>query len=537
MTQTDTAAEQGDGMVCSDDGVVVRIRRREARGEVPAYEYVVGSERDEPVTARIRQPVPEDVPTEDLGFPSACEDHWTVTGGELVAELVVEPDDQVQTVWGVRSDSHPPIDPPSVEAEPLEPDAESTPEADDLQIEAPPDAEIDADANVDAADADADVAPLDDVDAVPSPDDGAAPTHGSPVGDDPGDDVADGDLVAQLVQELEAGAVDDETRAQLADALEFHASDSTNAFVEHTKDKLQRRADQLQTELESLEESVEQLYGVKADANEVATIKRGLADLDDRAVETADLQELRGELERIQSEAAADRDALRDEVEAAADDAAADREDLRDELASLEETAAEAERVDDLAETLDDVRAAVDDLEAELEALEERQQDAIDDLEARHEDGLDALESRYDEELSDLEERHESLGDDLDELAEETASTEDLDRLREEHRAKINAAQSDVAAMESALEEEYTAADEISAEIDQRLHRSLATLVLFGIGATGLLTSLPLALAGSGGAAVTFVLGAAALALWGHMLNSDGESALFERLASLRDAR
>lgn len=537
MTTTDTTNEQGEGMVCSEDGIVVRIRSREARGEVPAYEYVVGSERTAPVAVRLRQPVPEDIAEADLGFPSACEDHWALVDGSLVAELVIDPDDQFQTVWGVRGDSHPSIDPPTVEVSPVGDDG-----ADADQAEAADDASLDLDGpaadassggaggsggGTDGSDGDSESGE-DDSGLLPPSDHGAGlaadADSGSVPAADP-DDV-DGSLVAQLLLELEADEVDDEDRAALADALEFAASDSTNSFVEHVQNKLERRAERLQDDVESLEGSVEQLYGVKADASEVSTLKRSLSELDDQSVSEGDLESLRDRLEEREASADADRESIREELQSLSDRAAeAERvATLADDLEALRSDAATEDDVADLREEIEDVQTAVDELRDELATIEDE-----------FGSDLDALEAALRDDLSTLESDHESLAADHDALSESAASSDDLDQLREEHRTQINAAKSDVSALEERLESEYTPASEISADVDERLHRSLGTLVLFGIGVTGLLSTLPLALSGAGGASVTFLGGAIALAAWWYFLGTETGASL-EELPWLGDA-
>lgn len=567
MTEPAIAEGEGDGTVCSVDGAVVHVRRREARGEVPAFEYVVGTDEDAPVAVRLRQPIPGEVDLEAIGFPPACEDDWRLEDGALVCEAPVKPDEPVRTAWGVDGDGHPPIEPPSIDVVPLDPPdrSESAAAGDgagastedetgaapgDEAGAAPGDADTDpaaggADAATDGTDAapddDTTDAPADVDEAVPStfdlsdPPEGltrpdanggtTADAGGEATAEDPrAPEVASGPggesggtavrgagtaaadappadaaqarsaaepVIARLTAELQSGDVADEHREALQDALAVRLSDSTNAFVEHLQEKLERRAERMAEEVESLEESIERVYGVKADASELDAVKRGLTDLDDRTVTQSELRDLR-----------ADHGTLVERVETTGDLL----ESLRTDLETLEERSAEAERVAELSETVASLRE-------DLDALDETAATQS-DLEERAEQLL-ATTERLDGRVDDVVADH-------DELAAGAATADDLESLRKSHRTKLDDAQSDLADLEETLATEYTSDAEISAEIDRRLERSLATLALFGVGATGLLSTLPLALAGSDAAAVTFAGGAASLVAWWAALGREG---------------
>lgn len=511
MTQNDTTAERGTDMVCSEDGVVVRVRSREARGEVPAFEYVVGSERTAPVAVHLRQPVPDDVAEADLGFPAECEDHWTVTDGALETDRVLGPDEQFTTVWGVRSDDHPPIEPPTIDVSPVESDPSLVADA---VARGEPTADDDAQAAGDVGVAAATSAGAGGGAGLPDSDAPDATSVSAPAAS--GLD-RDASVASRLVAEIEAGEVGPEDRAVLADAFEVAASDSANAFVEHVRDRLDRQSERLRDDLESLEDSVQQLYGVKADTSEIDSLKRGLTDLEERSATGPELRELRDRVDEHRERAEADRAAVREEVE------------------SLSETAADAERVASLATDLESLREdavtgdAVEDLRTDVESLEEAVADLREELAAVEADlrgDFDERADRIREDMSSLADDHGALRGDHAKLEERAATEDDLDQLRAEHRGQINATRSDVAELQATLEEQYTARDEIAEEIDGRLHRSVATLVLFGVGVTGLLSSLALALAGNGAAAVTFLGGAVALVAWWRLLQSEGDASL-----------
>lgn len=532
MTQTDTTGDQGTDMVCSEAGVVVRIRSREAHGEVPAFEYVVGSEREVPVAVHLSQAVPEDVAEADIGFPSECEDHWSVIDGALVTDRVLAPDEQFTTVWGVRSDEHPSIEPPSIDVTPVdgEPDILSR-HASDADGVSGADASSDEIPDAPAAD------PSDVRSAATIGPDAEAASLGS---DAPAPVATDGSLVEQLVEELESGTVSAEERTALADALEVAASDSANAFVEHVQDKVDRRSDRLADDIASLEESVQQLYGVKADASEIGSLKRGLTDLEERTVTSAELRDLRRRLEEHTESASSERASLRQQIETLSETAAEAENlaSLAENVGDLQRTAVSEDEFEALREDLETVQDSVADLREEISTLEEAlredlttlEDDLRSELDEREAEVRDDFESRADniqENLSSLADDHGALRGDHAKLQDRAVTTDDLEQLRAEHGAQLNATRSDVAAIEAELEE-YTTDSEISEEINHRVQRSVGTLVLFGIGATGLLSTLPLAIDGSRLAVITFLVGAAALYAWWQVLGVVGDPSVGE---------
>lgn len=546
MTQPEIADGRGDGTVCSVDGAVVHVRRREAQDSVPAFEYVVGTEEGTPVAVQVRQPVPDGVEPERIGFPPACEDDWRLEDATLVFEAPVKPDQPVRTAWGVDLDEHPPIDPPSIDVVPLDqPEAtrgsaaageadagdasetdvgadeeddtdrasggDDTGEADDGEIPStfdlsdPPEGLSDGGSPAATAGATDDSGASSgaaastaghDARATTRSPDGEAGESGTattkPAADSTHDPATAEPLVAQLAAELRSGDVDEDHRSALRDALAVRLSDSTNAFVEHLQEKVERRTDRLSEEIESLEESVERVYGVKADASEIDAIKRGITELDDTKVGESDVRELQSDLSAAveRSERTAER------------------------VESLEDSTASAERVADLADAISAVREEVAALRDDVETLR----------------ATAATESALDERTEQLVETAGRLEDRID----QAATTEDVEDLRRSHRLDIDEAASEATSLRETLQDDYTDDAGIATEIDRRVTRSLATLVLFGIGAAGLLSTVLLAVQGSNRAVVTLVVGAAALLVWlGLLVRGDGSTV--ERLSSTGD--
>jgi len=647
MAQTHTPDGSREGMFCSAEGAVARVRSRSTDADVRALEYTIAADGDEAVDVRLRQPLPESVDLADVGFPGQCAEHWEYDGSALCLEDRLEPEGAVHTAWGLAEGVDPTLDPPTLEsavveseADAWEPPSESvtngvTFDSGDAGVDDAgghtPGETRDA-AALEAADAPAtdepspsdgpcasDETPASDE---PSPTDETAPSDGpsstddaslelefpdqedansasatgepddddglggfepaqveptstrvgadetaggdagaltaadasggssttadattaatgdssgerasegardggtdgdagpadrddvhpadSAVGEGPdtgarADDVGDRPLVLQLVAELKSEALSEDHRKALRDALDARLSESTNAFVEHHRKKLQRRTDRLESEVEALEESVEEIYGVTADAGELRALKRAITDLDDAKADGAALRSVAEDVEGLRTRAAE------------AEETIADIQDATD---SLSEAAAST---DDLAALRDDVEAteealhdALEDLQADLRALEERVASSRRlDVVAEDLDDLRA-DAATEAGLTDLREELDLARDEADE---QVADVRDL--LRRRH----NATTSELADLRDALEAEYSTDAELREDIDRRVYRSVGTLALFGLGAAGIGATIPLAVTGSAAAAVTFLGGLGAIAAWRHDRETDG---------------
>lgn len=100
----------------------------------PSIVYEIESDRDEPVTVRVEDPIPQGVAVEDVGFhPAYGDDYWSVEDATLVFEYELEPRAQYKTVYAVRGTDEDEIEGALAPAEQIE----IEPEADDsVELEA-----------------------------------------------------------------------------------------------------------------------------------------------------------------------------------------------------------------------------------------------------------------------------------------------------------------------------------------------------------------------------------------------------------------
>jgi archaellum component FlaC len=88
----------------SADGVTVLKRFEADEFPVPAIAFDVRSSREEAVTVRLRDAVPDGVAVEDLGFhPEYGSEHWTVDQETISFERELEAGADYTTVYGIRA--------------------------------------------------------------------------------------------------------------------------------------------------------------------------------------------------------------------------------------------------------------------------------------------------------------------------------------------------------------------------------------------------------------------------------------------------
>lgn len=323
---------------------------------------------------------------------------------------------------------------------------------------------------------------------------------------------ADGDVAGSLAAELQEGAVDEEIREMLARELNLQLSASSSQFVEHLQSRMKEKRGQLEGDIERLEDSIAELYGVKADSSVVSSVREETADASTVAeIESAiaDVREAKADVDAIDaveetiSELEGDV-ALETDLAAATDDLRAELDDLDGRLAALDaETASEA-GVEELAKgvrELDDetpTQSAFDDLRADHEDLVQdgaRESDVAslrDDLEAAKQDLIDEV----DAERRTRKDEQSTLASRLDDLADDAASVER------------------VSSIEADLERRYVTADDITAALEARLARSLQARA--ALGGAGLAAGAGIALVATGlvAGAAFVVVGLGLLAFW-----------------------
>ena len=97
--------ESDDPVVVSENGVTVEKSFEPAEFSVPAIAYTVRSEREEPVSVRLVDDVPDDVDPDDVGFhPDHGAEYWGIEGEDIALERSLDPGEEFVTVYGVRGE-------------------------------------------------------------------------------------------------------------------------------------------------------------------------------------------------------------------------------------------------------------------------------------------------------------------------------------------------------------------------------------------------------------------------------------------------
>ncbi len=97
-------AEEYDSVRVSAEGVRVLKRFAADRFPVPAIEFKISSGRDQQVSLRLSDRVPDGVDVDDLGFhPDYGSRHWTIEEDRITFERDLEQSESYTTVYGIRS--------------------------------------------------------------------------------------------------------------------------------------------------------------------------------------------------------------------------------------------------------------------------------------------------------------------------------------------------------------------------------------------------------------------------------------------------
>ena len=324
---------------------------------VPTVDFRVRSERDDGVTVRLVDAIPDGVPSGDLGFhPDYGGDNWAIEGDSAVFERSIAPGEEYRTVYGIRTDDHDPdrfmtdpeltVDAPEGSAtESTDTGAEST---DTDEPTAP--GRDSSQAARDVITGDREVAGLDGDDTVEDvtiSGDDPATTDGSAKADDAGATggttadradagrgVPEGGVGAALAAELRDGDLAESDRQLLAAEL-----DTDDASGEVRFSHLQSRISDLEAYTDALEEFID----------ENGPARRLIEDLTD------DIEHIEDELAALDERTEANERAIErldDDVAANADDIEALDKGLADAEAEIDETQAS---IAELRSDIDDI--------------------------------------------------------------------------------------------------------------------------------------------------------------------------------------
>jgi predicted nucleic acid-binding Zn-ribbon protein len=88
----------------ASEGVTVTKRFEEDEFPVPAIAFEFESSRDEGVTVRLTDTVPDDIEVEDLGFhPEYGSEYWTIDDDHITFERDLDANSSYTTVYGIRA--------------------------------------------------------------------------------------------------------------------------------------------------------------------------------------------------------------------------------------------------------------------------------------------------------------------------------------------------------------------------------------------------------------------------------------------------
>ncbi|MFD1645898.1 hypothetical protein [Haloarchaeobius litoreus] len=527
---------------------------------IPVIRYEIESTTDAAVAVSLRDTMPPGIDADDVGFHADYEaDRWQKRGDGVEFRCPLGPNDRVETVVGLRTGSVP--DPDAFATEPeltvlgadgsrttssgasvggesdgasgaeeptLTPDEEpadwergmdlssierSFGDQDTTDASPENDAAADASDSGSAAEADDELPTLDleePAAAGPSTGDQNAPSDEESTDTATGSESDDGsatngprldaddDVVGALVAAFRDDRVDEADRELLRNELNLELTDSTSSFVDHLQSRAKRKRDQLTEELDGLEDSITDLYGLKADASTVANVEERLDNLQDTAAEA----------ERVQTLAASLRDL---DERAASESTLADVVDRLDDLADDAARADDLERVAEAARELEERKAEERDVAALERSLASDIEMARDDLESAIDANRTGLDERIDEvvethattsELNELEGRVAKLRERVAELEEYAAAAADLRSAEDRFDTAIStlaeevealderaAADADLTGVEETLRSDYVTEADVESVVETRLDQGVERFLALALGSGALISS------------------------------------------------
>lgn len=363
----------------SSDGVTVVKRFEEDEFPVPAIAFEFTSERDESVSVRLSDTVPEDIEVEDLGFhPEYGSEFWTIDDDTIVFEKDLDANAEYTTVYGIRATGSDDVEqfltePTLDEVDPPLPEEESEdiiPESDDDVVKnaIAGDGEIPG-LEDEEGDEDEDVETLDLKDPNAPDDEGSA--------DDDGEVALDGSVIEAMAREIDQGNVQPEYVKYLRKVFApSNGSGGGSGVNEARIEQIQNDISDLRAYTSALEEFLD----------ENGTADQLINDFESQ------LTDFENTLDSIQSDLADNSEtveAVSDEMDSVSEEV----DSLGDEVDSLsDEVANVSDEIDGVSDDVSDVSGDVDNLETTVEELEEQMTNGevaerVDDIE----DQIDAL--------------------------------------------------------------------------------------------------------------------------------------------------
>lgn len=377
-------------VIISSEGVTVTKRFEEDEFPVPAIAFEFESERDEEVTVRLTDTVPEPISVEDLGFhPEYGSEYWTMDEEQITFERPLSPDSEYTTVYGIRATGSDDIeqfltepelekvDPPLPEAKKADGSdddivKEALAEENELSLDEGdiPDGISEEDLPADADESDIATLELNEPELAEEDD--------TTVPEDESAPVTEGDsLVSALAAEIQQGGVSDEELTTLREALGItEDAGSTAARL----DQLQRDMGDLRAYTAALEEFLDEngtgeelIEGfeeqVEGMTERVSTLESELNAVSETVEEVktveSDVETVAADVNRVETELSA----VSDEVQTVDEELSAvsgDIESVEETLSELEkqvETLASQVTDEDIEERIDDMSQAVSDLQ------------------------------------------------------------------------------------------------------------------------------------------------------------------------------
>ena len=366
------------------DGVAVIKRFEEDEFPVPAIAFEFSSERDESVTVRLSDTVPDEIEVEDLGFhPEYGSEYWTIDEETIVFEKDLDANSEYTTVYGIRATGSDDVEQfltePAIEnVDPPLPEDESEdiiPESDDdvVKNSIVGDGEIPG-LEDDGSEGDDAVETLDLKDPNASDDDGSS---------DGGEGQDAGGVIEAMAREINNGDVSPEYVKYLQKVFASSGGSGGSGVDAARLEQLQSDISDLRAYTGALEDFLEENGTgeqlIEDFQSQLTQFEGNLTSIESQLSDNSEtVESVSDEVETVRSEM----DSIGDEMESVSSDVASLGEEVSDISGSI----------DDVTDDVDEVSSGMGDLESTVETLEEQMTndevaDRMDDLQ----EDLDSL--------------------------------------------------------------------------------------------------------------------------------------------------